>query len=142
MHLPPRREGLQERPQRSFEQYRYQDPERLARSKLGGGKALFTRVTSNRHNGHQLSAYHISVKEGLRKFSKSAIKSIVKEVINVYGQGKNITPIRAKDLTYKQMKGMIRSMMFLKDKYLPTGEFEKLKARLVAVMEYQAIVMR
>ena len=136
-HLPPRREGLRERPQRSFEQYRYQDPERLARSKLGGGKALFTRVTSNRHNGRQLSAYHISVKEALRKFSKSAIKSIVKEVINVYGQGKNITPIRAKDLTYKQMKGMIRSMIFLKDKYLPTGEFEKLKARLVALGNFQ-----
>ena len=28
--------------------------------------------------------------------------------------------------------GIIRSQMFLKEKYLPTGAFEKLKARLVA----------
>ena len=138
-YVPVGREGLRERIKKSYERFRYQNTERSAKgsSKLSGGKALFTRVTSNRHNGKQLSAYHISVKEAVNKFSKKAVKSMVKEVINVYGNGKNITPIRVKDLTHKQRKGIIRSMMFLKDKYLPTGEFEKLKARLVALGNFQ-----
>ena len=42
------------------------------------------------------------------------------------------TPIRKRDLTFKQLKSVIRSSMFLKEKYLSTGEFEKLKSRLVA----------
>ena len=32
---------------------------------------------------------------------------------------------------------IIRSQMFLKEKFLPTGEFEKLKARLVAKGDQQ-----
>ena len=41
-------------------------------------------------------------------------------------------PIHKRDLTFKQLKSVIRSSMFLKEKYLSTGEFEKLKARIVA----------
>ena len=135
----PRRAGLRDRPRPNFEKFRYQNTERGVKEKshLGGGKALFSRVVHNRYHGRQLSAYHISVREALKKFSKSAIKSIVKEVINVYGYGSNITPIKASDLKHKQRKQIIRSMMFLKDKYLPTGEFEKLKARLVALGNLQ-----
>ena len=48
-----------------------------------------------------------------------------------------MTPIHARNLTMKQRRGIIRSMIFLKEKYLPTGEFEKLKARLVALGNFQ-----
>ena len=41
-------------------------------------------------------------------------------------------PRDPKTLTRKQLKAVIRSSIFLKEKYLPSGEFEKLKARLVA----------
>ena len=35
-------------------------------------------------------------------------------------------------LSATEKRSIIRSQMFLKEKYLPTGKFEKLKARLVA----------
>jgi Reverse transcriptase (RNA-dependent DNA polymerase) len=42
------------------------------------------------------------------------------------------TPVDGKKLTAEQRSQIIRSSMFLKEKYLASGEFEKLKARLVA----------
>ena len=41
-------------------------------------------------------------------------------------------PIYLASLTARQKSKMIRSFLFLKEKYTSTGEFEKLKARLVA----------
>jgi hypothetical protein len=47
--------------------------------------------------------------------------------------GKKVwTPVDVRTLTAEQRSGVIRSSMFLKEKFLATGEFEKLKARLVA----------
>ena len=40
--------------------------------------------------------------------------------------------VKRKDLSIQQNKAIIRSSMFLKDKYLASGTFEKFKARLVA----------
>jgi hypothetical protein len=46
---------------------------------------------------------------------------------------KNVwTPVDVRRLTPEQRGRIIRSSMFLKEKFLATGEFEKLKARLVA----------
>lgn len=42
------------------------------------------------------------------------------------------TPVHVSSLSTAERKSIIRSQMFLKEKYLPTGKFEKLKARLVA----------
>jgi Reverse transcriptase (RNA-dependent DNA polymerase) len=42
------------------------------------------------------------------------------------------TPIDGRKLTAEERRSIIRSSMFLKEKYLATREFEKLKARLVA----------
>jgi Reverse transcriptase (RNA-dependent DNA polymerase) len=42
------------------------------------------------------------------------------------------TPIDGRKLTAEERSRIIRSSMFLKEKYLTSGEFEKLKARLVA----------
>ena len=39
--------------------------------------------------------------------------------------------VKFSDLSYKQKKKIIHSFLFLKEKYLPSGEFDKLKARLV-----------
>lgn len=41
-------------------------------------------------------------------------------------------PVKADQLSKSQLKKRLRSFMFLKEKYLPTGEFERLKARVVA----------
>ena len=46
---------------------------------------------------------------------------------------KNVwTPIDGRLLTAEERRSIIRSNMFLKEKYLTSGEFDKLKARLVA----------
>ena len=42
------------------------------------------------------------------------------------------TPVRMSVLTNTEKHSIICSQMFLMEKYLPNGEFEKLKARLVA----------
>ena len=41
-------------------------------------------------------------------------------------------PVNVRQLTNKQLRSIIRSSIFLKEKYLPNGNFDKLKARLVA----------
>jgi hypothetical protein len=42
------------------------------------------------------------------------------------------TPVDVRTLTAAQRCDVIRSSMFMKEKFLATGEFEKVKARLVA----------
>ena len=41
-------------------------------------------------------------------------------------------PVNCRHLSKKQIKKRLRSFMFLKEKFLATGDFERLKARLVA----------
>ena len=94
-------------------------------------KALDKGLNSRMH------MFHISVKEALKRMPKAAVKSIVKEVINVWGNGKNMHPVSMKSLTMRQRRSIIRSCMFLKEKFLPTGDFEKLKSRLVALGNMQ-----
>ena len=91
-------------------------------SNPGGGRGVsyFTRSVRLGYSGKNV-AYHITVSEALRRIPKSAINSIA-----------------FRSLTLKQKKAIIiRSSLFLKEKYLPTGEFEKLKARLVALGNMQ-----
>ena len=40
--------------------------------------------------------------------------------------------VRQNDLTYVQKQNILRSFMFMKQKYFPDGTTDKLKARLVA----------
>jgi len=68
---------------------------------------------------------------------KAAVRSIVKEVLNVWGKGKNMHPVSMRSLTFKQKRSIIRSSIFLKEKTTPTGEFEKHKSRLVALDNMQ-----
>ena len=74
---------------------------------------------------------HLSVNKALNKFGKKALREAYREIRQL--NDKNVwTPVRRSSMSYKQLKGAIRSSMFFKEKYLSTGEFEKLKARLVA----------
>ena len=90
------------------------------------GFHLRNRGVPERHYG-----FHITVNNALNKLGRTALYSMLDEMIqfHVKDVGK---PIRKRDLTFKELKSAIRSSMFLKEKYLSTGEFEKLKARIVA----------
>ena len=76
-------------------------------------------------------AMNISVKEALRSRGAEAERVILKELSQMIDK-KVWTPVRIGVLSGTEKRGIIRSQMFLKEKYLPTGVFEKLKARLVA----------
>jgi hypothetical protein len=74
---------------------------------------------------------HISMGKALRKFGKLAITTATEEVQQI--DDKNVwKPVLFRDLTPQQRRKIIRSSMFLKEKYLSSGDFDKLKARLVA----------
>jgi len=78
---------------------------------------------------------HISVNKALKTMRKPALKSIVKELSQVFDVKSTFHPVKLNSLTTKQLKGIIRSHMFLKEKYRSEAGkqvFEKLKARLVA----------
>ena len=62
---------------------------------------------------------------------KKARDSIFKELVGLHNI-KCWRPIRYSSLSTKQKKKMIRSFMFLKEKYNSEGDFDKLKSRLVA----------
>ena len=96
------------------------------RSERGHGFHLRNRSLPERRYG-----FHITVNKALNKLGRTALFSMLEEMIQFHA--KNVgTPIRKRDLSFKQLKSVIRSSMFLKEKYLSTGEFEKLKARIVA----------
>jgi len=75
--------------------------------------------------------YNISIKKALDLYKGSAVKSIVDELYQMV-QKCVWKPVYKKQMTKKQLKKRLRSFMFLKEKFLPTGDFERLKARLVA----------
>ncbi len=73
----------------------------------------------------------MSIKAAMRAYpaeAKTAIHTELKQMLD-----KRVwTPVMTRSLTQDQRKAVIRSSMFLKEKISPTGEFEKIKARLVA----------
>jgi len=77
-------------------------------------------------------AYHISVRKALTAWKGKATDAMTKELYQLAIVKKAFHPILIKDLSTEQKKKIIRSSMFLKEKFLPDGTFEKLKARLVA----------
>ena len=95
---------------------------------------FFSRVEQEEAGGR---IYMSKLERAIKETPKSALKSIVKELLNVYGDGVHMTVVKERDLTMKQRKAIIRSMMFLRKKYLLNGDFDKIKARLVALGNFQ-----
>ena len=73
----------------------------------------------------------ISVKKALLVDERKTIAAIMDEVKNMldYKVGHYV---HQKDLTYQQNHNILRSFMFIKQKFFPDGTMDKLKARLVA----------
>jgi hypothetical protein len=79
---------------------------------------------------HQVN--HISLKKGLRDRGEPAFEAVIAELKQLLKDKRALTPLHRKDLSRRQLKKMIRSCMFLKEKFNAKGEFVKIKARLVA----------
>jgi hypothetical protein len=76
-------------------------------------------------------AFRITVKKALKTFGKAAQDSISAELLQLL-EKKVFQPVLFSKLSHKQRKSIIRSHMFLKEKFKASGLFDKLKARLVA----------
>ena len=76
-------------------------------------------------------AMNVSVKAALKSRGAEAERVILKELSQMRDK-KVWTPVHMSVLTNTEKHGIIRSQILLKEKYLPTCVFEKLKARLVA----------
>ena len=75
--------------------------------------------------------YRISVKQALKKNEKASKASMMKELRQIVD--KDVFDILEKaNLSKRQLRKAIRSSMFLTEKFTASGEFDKLKARLVA----------
>jgi hypothetical protein len=74
---------------------------------------------------------HITVKTAIEQMGKPAIKAIVEEMLQL--ETKNVwSGVDTRTLTHAQRSKVIPSSLFLKEKFTASGEFDKLKARLVA----------
>ena len=82
--------------------------------------------------GKMYRSYHTSVRKGLDEHGALAYKAIVAELKQLLVEKKAMVPVHRGDLSARQLKKTIRSLMFLKTKFDGLGRFEKLKARLVA----------
>ena len=76
--------------------------------------------------------FRISVKQALKQYGRKGLVSMVKEIRNVAIEKAAIIPVNPNKLSKSELKTVISSSLFLKEKFKPDGEFEKLKSRLVA----------
>ncbi len=73
----------------------------------------------------------MSVRQAIKTHGAIAEASIKGELLQMHDM-KVWTPIKLTDIPKHMRKGILRTSIFLKEKFLSTGAFEKLKARLVA----------
>jgi hypothetical protein len=76
-------------------------------------------------------AMNITVREGLRTRGEELERVIMKELNKMITKCV-WTSVDGRKITAEERRRIIRSSMFLQEKYLASGESEKLKARLVA----------
>jgi hypothetical protein len=90
------------------------------------GQAIDTSDSCDDH-----SAFTISVRAALRYRRDEATPVIMAELKQMLDK-RVWHGVHLRDLSTKQRSAIIRLPMFLKDKYLASGAFERFKARLVA----------
>ena len=76
-------------------------------------------------------AYHITLKRALSHKRRPTLLAAYKEIYQIVKK-ESFEPMPISKVDDKKFRKIIMSMMFMKEKYSPSGEFEKLKARLVA----------
>lgn len=78
-----------------------------------------------------MSAFIVAVDKAISQFGSKAVESLHKELSGLHNK-KVFRQVFLKGLSDTQRRNIIRSKMFLKEKFLPDGTFDKLKSRLVA----------
>ena len=75
---------------------------------------------------------NMTVKKAVMGQGDAALKEIIKEIKNIHVERKGFEPLLFKDLTKEQKGKIISGKIFIKNRYLADGSFDKVKARLVA----------
>lgn len=76
--------------------------------------------------------YLTQVAKAVKQHGRAAIVSMLKEIKSIAVDKAGMIPVDPRSLSYDEVKRIIPSMLFLKEKFDPSGKFEKLKSRLVA----------
>ena len=79
----------------------------------------------------RLFGLKMTIRQGVEKLGMEAVKSVVKEMMQLYSMD-TFEGVNMEDMSTEDIGKIISSSTFLKDKYTAEGVFEKLKARLVA----------
>lgn len=98
---------------------------------LAGMRINQTQSTPTAAAGDNETAMIMTVKAALRDRPIEAT-SVMKDELRQMRIKKVWHGVKREDLSMQQYRAIIRSSMFLKDKYLASGTFEKFKVRLVA----------
>jgi Reverse transcriptase (RNA-dependent DNA polymerase) len=92
-------------------------------------RAMVSKVRER--DGRIESCLKMSIRQGIEKLGATAVKSVVKEMMQLHTTN-TFLPLNVKDMNEQEIKSIIPSSMFLKEKFTAEGAFDKLKARLVA----------
>ena len=104
----------------------------LQNPKFHGLSAYIAKTLDLESLGRPDSAFiQMTPVKALRKYPRAALESMTKEITQLCKDKKVFEPINVKTLSKGQLIKIIRSSLFLKEKFYPHGEFEKLKSRLV-----------
>ena len=91
-----------------------------------------TRMSNRSNKGRPATKMnlHTSVKKGIQQYGDVALHAVAKEFIQLFYEKNALSPVHKRDIC--RSKRIMRSSMFLTEKYDATGNFERVKARLVA----------
>jgi hypothetical protein len=120
---PPRR-----RSNRNIERVKYHGDCLTPAEKINLKRVLTVTMTHKMKGGLD----RMTVKKALQIFGQDAEDASLAEIKQLLVDKKAFHLMKRTDLSGKQLRGIIRSSMFLKAKFDASGAFEKLKARLVA----------
>jgi hypothetical protein len=81
---------------------------------------LHGRWRDREDSGHSARLYRISAREALYRFPGSAIKVMLKELLQLH-EKPTWHVVHYSSLSYKQRRKLIRSHMFIKEKFIPTA---------------------
>ena len=114
--------GVSTRPQRAVRERNWKD-----------GPAKYASMMVAQAEEHPRTEYglNISAKKSLATYGDKA-KDVMRSELQQLLDREVFTPVQWAGMTADEKKRSIRSMIFLKEKFLPDGTFDKLKARLVA----------
>ena len=103
-----------------------QIPENIQSNQLPAA-AAFVKQQDNKN-----FIFHVKIKKALQKYNRQGLLSCYNELMGIHDKG-TLIPVDRRRLSSDQLRKIIRSQIFLKEKLDPdSGELLKLKARLVA----------